>query len=108
MITRGFFVCSRLATWLNSGFGQNCARRDRVVSWLDLLGDYRGGLEDMPCVVKRHDQHRIHGVNAKEATASARPLVVEDDIQEGAVNLQTAVIIDEAQLPKLVHEETHP
>ena len=37
-----------------------------------------------------------------------RPLVVEDDIQEGTVNLQAAVIFDEAQLPKLVHEETHP
>jgi flagellar assembly factor FliW len=33
-------------------------------------------------------------------------LVVEDDIQEGAMNLQAAVVVNEAQLPKLVHEET--
>ena len=37
-----------------------------------------------------------------------RPLVVEDDIQEGAMHLQAAVVVDEAQLPKLVHEQTHP
>jgi hypothetical protein len=35
-------------------------------------------------------------------------LVVKDDIQEGAMNLQAAVVANEAQLPKLVHEETHP
>jgi hypothetical protein len=33
---------------------------------------------------------------------------VEDDIQEGAMNVQTTVVFNEAQLPKLVHEETHP
>jgi hypothetical protein len=31
---------------------------------------------------------------------------VEDDIQEGAMNVQAAVVFNEAQLPKLVHEET--
>jgi hypothetical protein len=33
---------------------------------------------------------------------------VEDDIEEGAVNLQAAVVFNEAELPKLVHEETDP
>jgi hypothetical protein len=37
-----------------------------------------------------------------------RPLVVEDDIHEGTVNLQAAVILNEAQLPKLVHKRTNP
>src|SRR4029453_8395244 len=35
-------------------------------------------------------------------------LVVEDDIEEGAMTVQAAVVLDEAHLPKLVHEETHP
>jgi hypothetical protein len=35
-------------------------------------------------------------------------VVMQNDIQQGTVNLQVAVIINEAQLAKLVHEETHP
>jgi hypothetical protein len=31
---------------------------------------------------------------------------VEDDIQEGAMNVKAAVVFNEAQLPKLVHEAT--
>jgi hypothetical protein len=35
--------------------------------------------------------------------------IVEDNIiEEGAMNLQATVVFNEAQLPKLVHEETHP
>jgi hypothetical protein len=43
-----------------------------------------------------------------EESRCRRPLVVEDDTHEGTVNLQAAVIVNEAQPPKLVHKETHP
>jgi hypothetical protein len=33
---------------------------------------------------------------------------VQDDIEEGAMNVQAAIVLNEAQLPKLVHKETHP
>ena len=42
------------------------------------------------------------------AALGGRHLVVEDDTQQGTVNLQAPVVVNEAQLPKLVHEETHP
>ena len=35
-------------------------------------------------------------------------LVVEDDTQEGAVDLQTTIVVNEAELPKLIHKETNP
>ena len=35
-------------------------------------------------------------------------LVVEDDIEEGAVHMDTTIVVQEAQLPELIHEETHP
>src|ERR1700722_12795843 len=35
-------------------------------------------------------------------------LLVEDDAQQGAMDLQVAIIVDEAQLPKLVYEFAHP
>ena len=31
---------------------------------------------------------------------------MEDDIEEGAVHMQLAIVIDEAQLPELIHKET--
>jgi hypothetical protein len=33
-------------------------------------------------------------------------LVLQDDIEEGAVNVQSAVVVYEAQLLELIHEET--
>jgi len=33
-------------------------------------------------------------------------LVVEDDIEEGTVHVQPAVIVKEARLPEPIHEET--
>ncbi len=33
-------------------------------------------------------------------------LVEQDNIQEGAANVQSAVVIDEAQLPELIQKET--
>jgi hypothetical protein len=33
---------------------------------------------------------------------------MEDDTQQRTVNPQAPVVINETQLPKLVHEETHP
>jgi hypothetical protein len=35
-------------------------------------------------------------------------LIVEDDIDEGAVHVDATVVVQEAQLPELIHEETHP
>lgn len=35
-------------------------------------------------------------------------LIVEDDVEEGTVHVQAAVILNETQLPEFVHEETHP
>src|SRR6266481_5486398 len=33
---------------------------------------------------------------------------VQEEIDEGAMDVQTAVVLDEAQLPELVHETTDP
>jgi len=35
-------------------------------------------------------------------------LVVQDDIEEGTVHMDTTIVVQEAQLPELIHEETHP
>jgi hypothetical protein len=35
-------------------------------------------------------------------------LVVQDDTKEGAVHVDTTIVLQEAQLPELIHEETHP
>jgi hypothetical protein len=37
-----------------------------------------------------------------------RKSVAQHDAQEGAVDLEPAVVLDEAELPELVHEEVHP
>jgi hypothetical protein len=37
--------------------------------------------------------------------ASRSPSVMDDDVQQRRVNLQSAVIFDEAELAELVHEE---
>src|SRR5580765_173071 len=38
----------------------------------------------------------------------AAGLPVQEDIQEGTMNVQAAVVLDEAELPELVHEATDP
>ena len=35
-------------------------------------------------------------------------LVVQDDTEEGAVHVDATIVFQEAQLPELIHEETHP
>jgi hypothetical protein len=35
-------------------------------------------------------------------------LVVQDNIEEGAVHVDATVVLHEAELPELIHEETHP
>ena len=35
-------------------------------------------------------------------------LVVEDDIEEGAVHMDATVVLQEAQLSELIHEKTYP
>src|SRR6185503_19216324 len=39
---------------------------------------------------------------------SAGDLPMQEDIEEGAVNVQAAVVLDEAELPELVHESADP
>jgi hypothetical protein len=34
-------------------------------------------------------------------------LIVQNDVQQGTVNLDMAVVINKAQFPKFVHEKTH-
>jgi hypothetical protein len=41
-------------------------------------------------------------------TSQWRRLVVEDDIKQGAMHVDTAVVVQEAMLPELIHEETYP
>ena len=36
------------------------------------------------------------------------PLLVQDNGEKGLVDLDFAVVLDEAQLPELVHEQIHP
>ena len=47
------------------------------------------------------------GPCAKSQPADGR-LVVQDDIEERAVHVEATVVFQEAQLPELIHEETHP
>ena len=42
--------------------------------------------------------------NRRARPAAGALEIVQDDAQQGAVDLQAAVVVDEAQLPKLVHE----
>ena len=35
-------------------------------------------------------------------------LIVKDDIEEGTVDVDATVVIQEAQIPELVHEVSHP
>lgn len=35
-------------------------------------------------------------------------LGVQDDTKEGAVHVDVTIVFQEAQLPELIHEETHP
>ena len=44
----------------------------------------------------------------RETTLGGGKLVVENDIQQRTVHLETAVVVDEAQFPEAVHEETDP
>ena len=42
-----------------------------------------------------------------DATCVALKSVVKDDAQQGSVDLQAAVVLDEAELAEFVHEEIH-
>ena len=42
-----------------------------------------------------------------ESTATAGS-VVQDDVEEGAVDAQVAIVVDEAQLSELIQKEIHP
>lgn len=51
------------------------------------------------------DCRQRHSSCSKTAMPLEGMLVVEDDIEEGAMHLETAVIFNETQLPKLVQKE---
>lgn len=43
----------------------------------------------------------------EEGNRSGGVLVVQNDIQEGAMHMQLTVVINETHFPELVHEKTH-
>src|SRR5439155_14194704 len=47
------------------------------------------------------------GTTARRRSAIGRRGVVQHDTQERVVNLEAVVVVDEAELPELVHEEIH-
>jgi len=50
--------------------------------------------------------HRAQ-VNRRTADVVITRLVVQDDIKEGAVHVDTTIVLQESKLPELIHEETH-
>jgi len=57
-------------------------------------------------------EHMIWQTAGRCSCAKIQPedgnLVVQDDIEEGTVHMDTTIVVQEAQLPELIHEETHP
>jgi hypothetical protein len=41
------------------------------------------------------------------ALRGVRVLVVQNNVEQGAVHLQAAVIVDETELPEFIHEKIH-
>ena len=56
----------------------------------------------------------VKGASWRTRVGRVRPdfysilLVVEDDTEEGTVHVDATIIVQEAQFPELIHEETHP
>ncbi len=46
--------------------------------------------------------------STQQAQPQYETLIVEDDIEEGAVHVHATVVFQEAELPELIHEETDP
>jgi hypothetical protein len=46
--------------------------------------------------------------STKQDQQQYETLIVEDDIEEGAVHVHATVVFQEAQLSELIHEETYP
>ena len=68
---------------------------------------------DQNCsVVKNRDGSSSSQAYSKSTFTNKRKLkgnlVVQDDIEEGAVHVEATVVLQEAQLPEFIHEETHP
>ena len=46
--------------------------------------------------------------STKQDQQQYETLVVEDDIEEGTVDVDATIVLQEAQLPELIHEVTYP
>jgi hypothetical protein len=58
---------------------------------------------------KQTDQANRRAVLLMLANGFITRLVVqENDTKEGAVHVDATIVLQEAQLPELIHEETHP
>src|SRR5678815_4064332 len=58
---------------------------------------------------ERREEAPAHCMGTGRAAmfTSAHPSLVQYDTDESRVNLQAAVVFDESELPKLVHEKVH-
>jgi hypothetical protein len=72
---------------------------------LDRFLGVRSQLLSLEIVINRQTAGRC--LRAKIQSEDGN-LVVEDDIEEGAVHVDAPVVLHEAELPELIHEETHP
>src|SRR5437588_347170 len=66
------------------------------------------GFRAWPFGPSRNDMLRETAVNRLNRTTGIVPSVVENNIEQGRVNGQFAIVFNKAQLAKLVHEETDP
>jgi hypothetical protein len=57
---------------------------------------------------KQTDQANRRAVLLMLANGFITRLVVQDDTKERAVHMDATIILQESQLPELIHEEAHP
>lgn len=76
------------------------------VAGLPGLGNNRGTQEVCPKWDRLPDKAKAAQAAFSEADSCALRLIVQNDMGEGAVNFQAAVVIDEAQPSKFIHEIT--